>query len=55
MPADRSYLDSLKLTWADKERGRGPTGTAIRTGQPVASQEILSDPHFLPWRDARIG
>src|SRR5690606_31887223 len=33
------YLDSLKLTWADAERGRGPTGTAIRTGRPVASQE----------------
>ena len=48
------YLDQLKLTWADEERGRGPTGTAIRTGKPIASQEILADPHFLPWRDAAI-
>ncbi len=49
-----NYLDSLKLTWADAPRGRGPTGTAIRTGQAVASQEIQADPHFLPWRDAAL-
>jgi signal transduction histidine kinase len=46
------YLDQLQLTWADEERGRGPTGTAIRTGLPVASQQILADPSFIPWREA---
>jgi signal transduction histidine kinase len=48
------YLDQLKLTWADTERGRGPTGTAIRTGHPMASQQILTDPNFLPWRDTAL-
>ena len=48
------YLDKLSLTWADEPRGRGPTGTAIRTGQPVACQEILSDARFLPWKDAAL-
>jgi PAS domain S-box-containing protein len=28
------YLETLRITWADTERGRGPTGAAIRTGQP---------------------
>ena len=32
------YLDAVNITWADAERGRGPVGTAIRTGQPVPSR-----------------
>ena len=31
---EAGYLESLHITWADTERGRGPTGTAIRTGKP---------------------
>ncbi|MDO9070974.1 MAG: PAS domain S-box protein, partial [Deltaproteobacteria bacterium] len=27
---DAGYVEQLHLTWADKERGRGPTGKAIR-------------------------
>ena len=49
-----NYLDQLQLTWADSDRGKGPTGTAIRTARPVACQRILTDPHFVPWRDAAI-
>ena len=26
------YLQAVKITWSDDETGRGPTGTAIRTG-----------------------
>jgi signal transduction histidine kinase len=48
------YLDKLQLTWSETERGMGPTGTAIRTGRPVACQRIQTDPHFLPWRDAAV-
>jgi len=48
------YLDTLKLTWADTERGRGPTGTAIRAGQPCAAQNILTDPRFSLWRKQAI-
>ncbi len=47
---EEGYLDTLKLTWADTERGRGPTGTAIRTGRPSIIQDILSDPRYEPWR-----
>ena len=45
------YLDTLRLTWDDAERGRGPTGTAIRTRRPCAIQNMREDPRFVPWRD----
>jgi diguanylate cyclase (GGDEF)-like protein/PAS domain S-box-containing protein len=44
------YLESMSITWADVERGQGPTGTAIRTGRPVVAQNLLTDPHYAPWR-----
>ncbi|MEW6659243.1 MAG: PAS domain S-box protein [Thermodesulfobacteriota bacterium] len=47
---EEGYLETLKMTWADQKRGRGPTGTAIRTGQPTLARNILTDPHFAPWR-----
>ena len=47
---DEGYLASLNVTWADTERGRGPTGTAIRTGQVRLCRNMLTDPLFLPWR-----
>ncbi len=47
---EEGYLETLKITWADKKRGRGPTGTAIRTGQPAMARNILTDPQFAPWR-----
>lgn len=47
---DQGYLDALKVTWADVERGRGPTGTAIRTGKPFLCRNMIADPRFAPWR-----
>jgi PAS domain S-box-containing protein len=43
------YLERMHVTWADTERGRGPTGTAVRTGQPAVAQRIRTDPRFAPW------
>ena len=51
---DEGYLETLNLTWADRERGRGPTGTAIRTGKPILCTDMLTDPRFEPWRDEAI-
>jgi len=51
---DEGYLDTLRISWADTERGRGPTGTAIRTGQPCICRNMLTDPAFAPWREAAI-
>ena len=49
---DQGYIDELNVSWDDTERGRGPTGTAIRTGKPCICKNMLTDPAFLPWRDA---
>ena len=50
----RDIFETLHITWADAERGRGPTGTAIRTGKPSACRNILTDAAFAPWRDEAI-
>ena len=51
---ESGYIESANLTWADNERGRGPGGIAIRTGQPCINRNILLDPAFAPWRKAAI-
>src|SRR6266568_1355502 len=48
---DEGYLKGLRVTWSDSERGRGPTGTAIRTGRPSACPRMQTDPRFGPWRE----
>ena len=47
---EEGYLESLNITWDDTEKGRGPTGTAIRTRKPIIAKDILNDPNFAPWR-----
>jgi PAS domain S-box-containing protein len=51
---EEGYLETVNITWADAKRGHGPTGTAIRTGQPVIARNIPTDPAFEPWRRAAI-
>ncbi len=46
------YLESIEITWSDTEQGRSPAGTAIRTGKVSIAQDILTDPRYLPWREA---
>ena len=48
---EEGYLETLKITWSDTERGRGPTGTAIRTGKHQGCRNMLTDPQFAPWRE----
>ncbi|AYC30983.1 GGDEF domain-containing protein [Pseudomonas cavernae] len=48
---DLAYVNSLQITWADNERGHGPTGTAIRTGRPSLSRDLQTDPDTAPWRE----
>ena len=48
---EQGYLDSVEISWADTERGRGPTGSAIRTGRVSLTRDILADPAFSLWRE----
>ncbi len=47
---EAGYLATLKIIWADTERGRGPTGTSIRTRKTVVMKHIASDPGMAFWR-----
>ena len=47
---DEGYLEKANVTWADEPRGRGPVGTAIRSGKPVVTQDVFTDPNFELWR-----
>jgi two-component system, cell cycle sensor histidine kinase and response regulator CckA len=45
------YLAAAAITWADGERGRGPTGTAIRSGRATTCQDFETDPLAAVWRE----
>jgi sigma-B regulation protein RsbU (phosphoserine phosphatase) len=47
---EEGYLKVANITWADDERGSGPTGTCIRTGQIQIAKNIATDPRLAPWR-----
>ncbi len=50
-----AYVAQLDITAdADDPRGRGPTGTALREGRPVYSENFQSDPNTAPWRPAAV-
>lgn len=51
---DEGFVNSLDLTWADTERGRGSVGTAIRTGQTCVMRGLAGDERFRPWREAAL-
>jgi PAS domain S-box-containing protein len=44
------YPTRLTPSWGKGKFGRGPTGTAIRTGQPCVCRDVAKDPLFAPWR-----
>lgn len=48
---EEGYLKAVNVTWADTERGRGPTGTCIRTGRLSLIRNMATDPRFAPWRE----
>ena len=52
--AETGYLSAARITWADDEHGRGPTGTSIRTGKVYYAQDYATDPRMAPWRDMAL-
>ena len=51
---EAGYLEAVNITWEDTETGRGPTGTAIRSGHPSIMKDAHTDPAFTPWRKDAI-
>ena len=41
---EAGYLKTLNITYADTESGRGPTGSAIRTGNVCSCRNMQTDP-----------
>jgi PAS domain S-box-containing protein len=48
------YLAQAGICWADTERGRGPSGTAIRSGESSSILDFSTDPKAVPWREAAL-
>ncbi|MBF0213560.1 MAG: PAS domain S-box protein, partial [Magnetococcales bacterium] len=48
---DASYPSEVEITWSPGGLGDGPTGRAIRTGQPSISHDLRTDPAFAPWKE----
>jgi PAS domain-containing protein len=44
------YLEQVEVTWDDSPTGRGPTGQAIKTGEPSVMRDIEVAPEYQPWR-----
>ncbi len=44
------YQSSGPILWSDTPRGRGPTGTAIRTGKAAVVNSYADDPELGHWR-----
>ena len=46
----RGYLEHVTVRWDDTPLGRGPTGTAIRTGMPDVVSDVRRMPRISPWK-----
>ena len=52
--AEDGYLEQARITWDNTERGRGPSGSAIRSGESTCIQDFATDPEAPPWRDSAL-
>ncbi|MCF7920966.1 MAG: GAF domain-containing protein [Candidatus Cloacimonetes bacterium] len=52
---DSGYIENAKLSWSeDTERGCGPAGISIRSGEKVFVQDFSKDPLIAPWRESAL-
>jgi PAS domain S-box-containing protein len=52
---DSGYVADAKLSWADDtERGRGPAGRVIRSGEKIYVQDFATEPQMAPWRESAL-
>ncbi len=48
------YLSRILLTSNDEELGRGPSGSAMRTGTVQINRNTVTNPAMTPWRDEAL-
>ncbi|OPY25182.1 MAG: sensory histidine kinase AtoS [Methanobacterium sp. PtaU1.Bin242] len=52
---DSGYIADARLSWSeDTERGQGPAGRVIRSGEIVYVQDFVTDPLMAPWRESAL-
>jgi len=44
------YVKKIKVSWGKSEFGKGPTGTAIKTGKPYIERDIEHGKSYSPWQ-----
>jgi PAS domain S-box-containing protein len=44
-----AFLAGAGIRWDDTAEGQGPTGRALRTGEPCVVNCVRKDPRMLPW------
>ena len=50
----RDISQTSALLGPTREHGRGPTGTAIRSGKSCCIQDFATDPRLAPWRESAV-
>lgn len=48
------YVRSISVYADDRPEGRGPTGTAFRSGRRYITNDLQNDPATLPWRESMV-
>ena len=48
------FLEQVKISWGDNERGQDPVGIAVQTGEAFRIDDIRADPVGSPWRSAAV-
>jgi PAS domain S-box-containing protein len=51
---EQEYLKNLQISWKKGRHGKGPTGTAIRTGNPIVIHDIPHNPKCGSWSSEAI-
>lgn len=52
---EEGYLTGITVSWSDDSQiGRGPIGTAIRTGITQLNQNFTNNPAVTPWSQAAL-
>ncbi len=51
---DSYYLDRITIRFDETPEGRGPVGTAVRTGRHVVVADLATEPAVAPWRERML-